>query len=665
MKRVSRFYLLLCTGLICSLAYHAAAQTPQGNGFGGPGQPPRDTSMNKTNDGKWRNESSRTSYRRLNSDVERVPDTSIHTFHRRPFLQPWYRDLGNPGTPAQNLLFTTEPRLGPTLGYHVFDAYAFLIDSLPFYNTNRPYSEFMYQLGSKLEQVAGIMHTQNVKPNWNIAAAYRKINAPGFYQQQRSSNDNAYLSTHYQSKNLHYELFGGVVYNKAQQDENGGIVSDTFLTRNYNDRQTVPVRFQDASFGNGGTVKRSPVVNTFREATVFLQHSYTLGKIDTLYNEDSTKYSYQLTPRFGISHRFEYGGEKHIYKDKRPDSLRYSDFFRRKFAGTDSVFSIQKWYHIDNRIMLNGFIGKRENQLQFSAGIGNRYDRFSTEFIVDKLRYSVLSNYLAGSLRKEALKPGAWFYNANAIFYLTGDAAGNSLIDANLGKTFGDNNANISVGIRQEINNAPYNYTSYYNQFDTITHSFNKESVTQVHATLYSERFKFSAGFRNYLISNYIYLDQLQMPAQYAGALNITQIWGRKLFVWRSLAFDNEIVFQQPTSGAPVNVPTLMGRHQLSLERYIFKRALKIATGAEVRYHTPYKPAGYSPFFNRYYYQDTYSLTNNPEGAVFFNFKVRSFRATIMADQVQQLFGRNTIVAPGYATQNFMIRFCFNWTLIN
>ncbi len=661
LKRTYSGYLLCLVLVLCSgMAQVWAQQMP---GMDPMGRPVRDSSNGTHKD--WHDEVSRTTYRRLNSDIVHIPDTGIHTFHRRPFMQPWFRDLGNPGTPAQNLLFTTENRLGPTLGYHAFDAYAYLIDSLPYYNTNKPYSEFRYQLGSKLEQFMRIMHTQNIKPNWNMAAAYNKINAPGFYRQQRASNDNAYVSSHYQSRNLRYEMFAGLVYNKAKQDENGGIANDSFLTSEYNDRQTVPVKFQNDAYGSGGTVQRSPVVNTWRQSTIFLQHGYTWGRRDTLYNEDSTRFSYRLTPRFSITHRLEYGGEKHIYKDKAPDSLRYSEFFQNKFVNTDSVYNTQKWYHVDNRIMLNSFLGKRENQLQFSVGAGNRYDRFSTEFIVDKLKYSILSNYVTGTLRKEALQPGQWFYSANALFYVTGDAVGSSLLEANVGKDLGANWGTLSAGIKQEINNAPYNYTSYYNNYDTITASFNKESVTRLYATVSSNKFKLSGGVRNYLISNYIYLNQQQMPDQYTPAFNLLQFWARKMLVWRSVVLDNEIVFQQPTSGAPVNVPTLMGRHQLSIERHIFRSALKMATGVEVRYHTDYTPAGYSPFFNRYYYQNTYTLTNNPEASVFFNFKIKSFRASLAADQLQQLLYRNTIVAPGYAMQNFMIRFGFSWILIN
>jgi len=629
--------------------------------------PKRDSSQFKTNNADWKEENVRIFYRRQYSNQVFSPDSDLHTFHRRIVSLP-LRDLGNSGSPVQNLFFTPEDRTGPTLGYHVYDVYRYNADSLNYYNTNRPYSFFTYQLGAKLEQLANLMHTQNIKPNWNFAIGYRKINSPGFYNIQRTNHDNANLSTHYQSRKLHYELFGGLVYNKEQQDENGGMTSDTFLTDpNYTDRRTIPVNFRNDAFGTGTTTQRSSVTNMLRDYTILVNHAYTWGRIDTLYNEDSTRYSFELTPRFSIAHRFELSDSRHLYKDLRPDSLRYSPFFSYPFAGsgTDSVYSRQDWLKIDNRFTLNGFLGKHENQLLFSAGLGNRFDRFKTNFLVDKSVSNLVSNYFIASINKEALLSGKWFYGADILTYFTGEAAGNTALNAKLGKDIGKSLGSISIGLSQNINNAPYNYTTYINQYDTISKSFEKENITQVYGNWYSQKRHLGFGVKNYLVNNYIYLNEKQLPDQYSGTFNITQAFLRKAFRWKILVLDNELFYQVATAGAPVNIPQLMGRHQLSIETNLFKSVLKIATGVELSYHSAYNAAAYSPFFNRYYYQGGYYLSNKPQAAIFFNFQIKRFRAYIMADQFQQLSYTNTILAPGYAAQNLSIRFGFNWILLN
>ncbi|RYD58171.1 MAG: hypothetical protein EOP56_04420 [Sphingobacteriales bacterium] len=673
MRASSCYYIIFAvwaSGMLCSSNAMAQIQQPPGAAPTLNNIPQRDTSLNKTNNTDWKNENVRLTFSRAYSDIAFVPDTSLRTFHRRPFVQPWHRTLGNHGSAAYNGLFTPEYRVGPTSGYHVFDIYRYNADSLYYYNTNRPYSFFQYQLGPKLEQTAHILHTQNVRPNWNIAFEYHKIMSPGNFLLQRILHDNANLTTNYQSPRQRYKLYGAIVYNNMQQDENGGIVNENQLDSNqlYGDRRTLPVRFGNTVFANEGDYQRSAVSNTMRDASLLLQHSYTFGRIDTLYSDDSTRYSYQLNPRFGISHRLQISNERHRYKDVRSDSARYAQFFNRTLRsdGQDSVVSEQRWKRIDNRVMLNSFIGKRENLLSFSAGLGNRVDHFNTHFATGNRSNDILSNYLIGELNKEIHLAGQWFYNADAQIYLTGEAAGNSSLRAEAGKDLGPVLGQFKVGFQQRINNAPYAYTIYQNQYDTIQASFNKESVSLVSATYANYRLKLNGGLRNYVIGNYIYLDQKQMPAQYGPAFNITQVWVQKLLTWKRFVLDNELVYQQKSGEAPINIPTIMGRHQLCIESPLFKSALIVATGVEVRYHSNFKGAGYSPFFNRFYYQDTDTLRNPLETSIFFNFRVKRFRAYIMGDQLQKLWAnKNVIATPGYPMPDFSIRFGFTWTLIN
>jgi len=673
LKQAPRIYItyILWVVALCTPGIRALAQQPQtpGSPLTLPNAPQRDTNTNKTNTKNWINYNAQVSYQYLNSEKEYTPDTSLHTFHRRQFLQPWYRNLGNHGGPVTSLFFTPQYRIGPTLGYHLFDVYRYDIDSMVYYNTNRPYSVFSFGLGSKQEQTAEILHTQNIKPNWNFSVQYRKITSPGYYQVQRTNHDNANFTTNYQSRDQHYKLNAAVVYNKEQNDENGGIIlnDDALDSSKYNDRQTITTRFYNSNYGTGARTRRSPVSNMLRDAAVLLQHSYTFGRTDTTYNEDSTSFRTALTPRFGITHRLHYNNTKYQYRDMRPDSIKYTGFFEHKFgpAGQDSLIMNHEWKEFDNRLLLNGFIGKRENQLLFSAGAGLRADEFETWYVTDSRSNKIFSNYLMADIAKEALQEGQWSYKASGMFYITGEASGSSVINASLGKSLRNGWASINIGAQQEIGVAPYNYTLYQTQFDTIQNSFSKESITRLHAGIESERLKLSGGVRSYLISNYIYLDTTQLPAQYATTFNVTQVWLRKMFVWHSLVLDNEIVYQQTQSGAPVNIPLLLGRHQLSIERYIFGRALKVATGVEVRYHSPYEPAGYAPFFARFYYQNSYTVSNVPEASVFFNFKIKRFRAYLMADQFQQLFNRNIIITKGYPGQNMMIRFGFSWVMIN
>src|SRR5690606_37207411 len=192
------------------------AQQQPGAPLGLPGDKQTDSlQFDKSNTDEWSDEDAnvKTRYKYLHSEKIFQPDSSIHTFHRRRHLQPWYSDLGNYGTAARNLMFTPEYRFGPTLGYNVLDIYHIQPDSLKFYNTTAPYSMFSYNLGSKLEQKVELVHTQNIKPNWNFAVEYNRISSEGFFHLQRTVHDMGSCSTNYQRVSREYKLKAGLVCN--------------------------------------------------------------------------------------------------------------------------------------------------------------------------------------------------------------------------------------------------------------------------------------------------------------------------------------------------------------------------------------------------------------------------------------------------------------------
>lgn len=663
---------------------------------------PRDTSMDKSNNAKWKDENANVTFQKLNSAKVYRPDTGLHTYHRNPFLQPWSRDMGNLGSPVYNWFFTPEDRMGPSLGYHIYDVYRFNVDSVKYYSTNRPYSVFSYQLGSKQEQMAGIMHTQNIRPNWNVAVAYRRITSPGNYKLQRNTDDNFYLTTNYKSLDKHYNLYAAMVYNKEQHDENGGIANDSDLINPvFSDRKTIETPYQSSY-----STLRSAVTNVQRDFEALLQHSYTWGVTDTSFDDDDTTlYSYRLTPRFSITHKTEIGTEKHAYKDLAPDSMRYTAIFSQSFPnkGTglyvsngDSVFTQQKWFWADSKVEFNGFIGKEGKQLKFSAGTGIRYDQFISQpvsninpdslpkitYISGYERMSRASTYLTGEIKKEALVDGQWEYGAAAKFYYTGDYAGNFSLNASIGKELNRRNGSFVAGLQQFLNSAPYSYTDYQNVYVKKFFSFNSESVSCLYATLDISRIHLSGGVRSYVINNYIYMNENELPAQYTVPFTIPQAWVRKLFKFGNFYLDNELAYQKVADNIPVNVPSVLGRHQISFEQSLFKNAIKTAIGLEVRYNDAFKLAGYNAQFNRFFYQKDAYVSNPPELALFFNFRIQRFRAFIMGDQLQQIFNtKNTILytgtplanfhnsgltyTPVYAAPNAMIRFGFSWAMVN
>src|SRR4026208_44387 len=138
-------------------------------------------------------------YRYLDSTRNYLLDSSIADFSRRYPVPADYIFLGNNGTAAKPILFTPIRRPGWDPGFHALDVYKWQLEKTRFFNTTRPYSELTYMIASRAEHVIELMHTQNVKPNFNFSFQYRLINSPGSFKNQRTNHNNYLITSRYES----------------------------------------------------------------------------------------------------------------------------------------------------------------------------------------------------------------------------------------------------------------------------------------------------------------------------------------------------------------------------------------------------------------------------------------------------------------------------------
>ncbi|HLA52609.1 MAG TPA: putative porin, partial [Flavitalea sp.] len=102
-------------------------------------------------------------FRYLDSSKMQTFDSSIYDFTKRLPI-PWYHyHLGNLGNATNSMIFSPRLNSGLDPGFHAYDVYTYKDYETKFYNTTRPYSELIYQLGSRLEQVIGLSQTQNIR----------------------------------------------------------------------------------------------------------------------------------------------------------------------------------------------------------------------------------------------------------------------------------------------------------------------------------------------------------------------------------------------------------------------------------------------------------------------------------------------------------------------
>ncbi len=592
----------------------------------------------------------------LADTARQVLDSSISFLNRNPILNNWQIDLGNFGTAQKSLLFSPSMKANIAFGIESIQPYLFTPDNQKFYNTTRPYSNIYYRMGSKLEQMIDILHTQNIQPNWNFALNYRKIGSPGNYVNQGVNHDNASFTTNYLSNNNRYSFNASFLYNKLQQDENGGIQSDTFLTNPiYANNKLIPVAVDALS------LNRSTVSNYYRNVSLNFTQNYFLGKYDTIGN-DSLGKNILFKPMFGIQHQFYSNFNYARFKDLTPDSTFYFPLELPTFAKRDSVFANQFLNTLGNAFSFIGNFRFKKKILQTEAGYGIELETPHNAYF-DK---TYLNNFLFAKINKPSLQKNEWQYDAAVKFYFSGERAiGNFNLTTHAGKMISPTIGKIDIGFEQSLQSSPYLMADFGTNYLQLKTSFSKQTISKFYLSHSNLKYKTNLHFNYYVIGNYIYRDTSLMAKQDANVIPVLQGLLSKRFVWNKLVFDNDFLLQYASNNSPIQLPNFASRHRVAYESKLLKNKLQTAVGFDFRYHSPFFADHYSPLYFSFVTNYTNKISNYPQAAFFFNFKVKRFRASFAIDELQNFVLKNNMNYHLYPAQNYTFRFGFHWAFIN
>ncbi len=611
-------------------------------------------------------------YRYFDSTRIRYLDSSINDFTTRFPLPAHYVNLGNFGTAAHSLLFSPIIKPGLDAGFHAFDIYRFKMEDTRFYQTTRPYTELGYMLGSKGEQMINVVHTQNRRPNFNMAFQYRLINSPGNLQNQNTSHNSYRLNGNYQSRNKRYSVYGIFIGNKLLSSESGGIGLDTSLNDyRFNNRFDIPTRLSGVPNPSRNPFSTRVVAgNAYNESSLLLRQQYDFGQRDSIVLNDST--TVQLFyPRFRLQHTFTWSKQQYEFHDYFPGSITKQKDYQTYFnmiLPSDTILFRDRWLDIQNDFSIISFPEKNNLNQYLKAGI--TLENLTGNF--DKLQKKYHNIILNGEYRNRT-RNQKWDIEGIGKFYFNGLNSGDYAFEVNLKRLLSAKLGYIQVGF-QNINRSPSFIYEPESTFKiTTVGGLNKENITRLSGSLTNDKKNFSLRGEYYLLSNYTYMDSFFRASQEATLFNVLHIAAEKKFRLRKgLNLYSEIHFQQTTGNPPVNLPLIFTSNRLAWEGVYYKNMI-YAIGFEVRYHTPYKAPNYSPFTGHFFYQDTYTVNNRPEVNAFFNFRIKAFKAFVRAENLNTLglntgkigFTKNNLTAEHYPQQGLWIRVGIWWTFIN
>ncbi len=611
-------------------------------------------------------------YRYLDSTRNYKLDSSIVDFSRRFPVPPAYVYLGNSGSPARSILFSPSFTAGWDPGFHALDIYKWTVDRARFFNTTRPYSEINYMLASKAEQQIELLHTQNIKPNWNVLGQYRLIAAPGYFNNQKTSHNNYLLTSWYQSVNKRYNNYFVLLANKLQASENGGIVDTLNYLRlpEYTDRFTIPTKLGgDSDYGTNFFNTKIGTGNRYSDFTVLLRQQYDLGRKDSLVT-DSTVIPL-FFPRLRFEHTIRHTNHRFLFEDQVGDSAYYQTYYDITLARSIDTFSVREtWKELFNDFSIYQFPDAR-NLHQFIR-LGASFQNFSGRFTNGQ---SSFYNIIGHAEYRNRTRNQKWDIEANGKLYFAGLNAGDYQAYASLQRLLGSRIGYLQLGF-ENVNRTPsfiYDNRSSFHLAPAT--SFSKENSTHLFASFLQPVLRLRLSGHYYLATNYTYVTGFYQLNQASALFNVLQVAAQKTFRFgrkKQFNLHSDVYVQQVIGNAPVNVPLVFTRNRLAYEGNLGFRNLDIALGLESKYHTAYKADNYSPVLGQFQYQDTAVIRNLPDIAAYVHFRIRSFKAFVRAENLNTMsfsdgfgFTNNNLAATGYPYPGFLFRLGIYWGFVN
>lgn len=669
MKKNSCRYIV-CILLLIAASEHLSAQggllrrIPRGGGGGGA---TKDSLQKRDN----LQDSITINFRYLDSSRMQKFDSSITDFTMR-FPVPWYHyHLGNVGNATQSLLFNPKMRSGWDHGFHQYDVYNLTDNETKFYNTTRPYTEIHYQIGSRLEQLIGLLHTQNIMPNWNASFQYRLVNSPGFFRNQNTNHNNYRFGSWYQSKNRRYHNFVIVAANKLMSSENGGLLSSSFLdSTNFSERSTIPTKLGPLQGQTSRNFFENDIVTGTRytNASFLLRQQYDIGQKDSIVTDSSVIPLFY--PRLRVEHTLNYKTYNYRFTDLSP----VLDYYKANYGVTDTVlnrFILQdKWKDLTNDFSIYQFPDAKNSQQFFKAGAAFQ---LLTGTFDTGTRTNKYHNFLVHGEYRNKTRNQKWDIEAFGHFYVNGMNAGDYNAHISLKRMISKKLGFLEVGFGN-VNRTPSFVFDSTSSFYTGTYqNFKKENTTEIFGSFELPSQKFKLSGRYMLLSNYTYFSSYNQAAQYGTLFNMLQVTAQKQFKiggkwnWRTW-----VTLQQLTGDPPVNVPLIFTRNQVGYDGNLNFKNLLISFGLEFRYYTPYKADRYAPVIGQFFNQNDTTVTMKfPETAAYMHFRIRTFTAYLRFENLNSLdissgkFVNNNIVSPDYAYPGMQMRIGVYWSFIN
>lgn len=560
----------------------------------------------------------------------------------------YYIGKGALGQPHIGLFANTDPDLAIRIIPDAYPAYSFTPQNIYLFQTLTPYTRLSY--GSSIDKDYSLRatHTRNVAPGFNVAIDYRLFNPEGVYTSSGTSNHYLVLSSNYFSPDSRLQVAAAIIRQALNIDENGGISDDSYFTqRRQSNRAGIPV-----VLSNSGTVERN--------IDAFLKASYSLQRQSVTY-------------RHRDSIAFSTTSDSSAQSLSRPDTIIVIDtipltkphVFNSGVVGLEINASRHKRLFIDSTLLQ-----ERSATLFWTNDAYPDY-RWRNPFIVT---FGVSPRVVNSTIYADTLKLQS-FLDPFASFRIAVGSASLTL-DADLRGAFNDirPDSRLSAVLLVPFDSARTTTLS----LSAIATSRTPD-LRLLHDALIGQNIQLNpTTIRRYSL-DFVHKELLHLHLA-ASRLNNTAYCDTLLFVHQAdnpfwllqaslsasfhLSFihlDIQQQLQRSTGGDQMPVPLWTSKNSLYTDFLLFRRALRLQVGTDIRYHSPYYAPTYDPATGLFLHQSATLIGNYIWADLFLNLQVKRASIYLKAGHINALWDAspNYFLLPHYPGT----RFAFLWGL--
>lgn len=553
--------------------------------------------------------------------------SKIDKFRMQDFA---HMSLGNFGSSSRSLMHENAVNTGFSRGFDQYKIYNYTLDSLKFYDVNRPLADLYFSpiLNSQQDFVVSAEMGQRFANGISMSLNFYRVSQEGFYINQKTKTTNIAFGVRKISLNGRLNSFF-VSYNNLNNEQfNGGVTTDSLFQRaNFNFRTRIPVHRTNANLRND-------------EKNFVLQNTFRLG--DSIVDPSDIV----------VQHRFTYHTSTYRFFDTISNGLQ-------AFYGPYYTESRGLRLNIGVNQISNDFSLYNSTKSGMSGRLGIIHDYIRIDDELNKITRNDITAYAQGKIPIRNL--------------LELDVYGRLGLGTNVGKFFASASLSLKLGKFAVLlpSAAIYNLEPsmsarqvVVNSIPAVRNDFSAITGITFSGKLFVPFTKTMVILEQDVSNNSIYWDTLGLARQINGALSKTRLSVKQDFSFFNFHLDNSFTYQLYSSDN-IQLPPWFSHHELYYQRKLFKGVLEVQLGAERDMIPSYEGLDFLPllasFHNTEEVVPAYNMTN-----AFVNVKVDKFRFFFRLENVEDYLQDSIYFqTAGYPWNDGKIRIGIRWQFLD